>query len=356
VNDRQDRPGTIPPTDESTPASTGGRHERRPSWRSVFYLATAAIVFWAAVLVPLPYVEYLPGSPNEIAPLIEIAGVETTELHGHTALLTVLLRQQPTLPALRAVLSDKRRLLDLQTVFPPDVDRDEYFAREREIFGRQFDIAAVIGAEAAGIETRILSEPVVVTVLDDSPAQGVLEPGDVIVEVNGEPVVAAEEIQARTRAGRIGEQLPLLLRRNGELIAVSVTLGELPGVDHPGIGIGIETAVYDIELPFEVTLAEGTRIGGPSAGMMTALTVYDLLADEDLLAGRVVVGTGTVDADGRVGPVGGVPEKMIAAADYGADVVLVPAAQLDEAMTTAPPGLTVIGVETIDDAIAALRD
>lgn len=329
--------------------------ERRPSWRAVFYLVTVAIVLWAAVLVPLPYVEYLPGSPSEIEPLIEIDGVETTELSGRTALLTVLLRQQPALPALRAVLSDQRRLLDLRTVFPPDVDRDDYFAREREIFGRQFDVAAVIGAEAAGFEAEILSEPVVVSVLAGSPAEGVLEPGDVIVEVDGRPVVAAEEIQARTRAGRVGEELPLRVRRADELVATSVTLGELPGVDHPGIGITIETAVYDIELPFEVGLTEGTRIGGPSAGMMTAVTVYDLLAEEDLLAGRVVVGTGTVDADGRVGPVGGVPEKMLAAAAYGAEVVLVPATQLEQAMTTAPPELTVIGVETVDDAIAALR-
>lgn len=330
--------------------------ERRPSWRLLFYLATVAIVLWAALLVPLPYVEYLPGSPNEIEPLIEIDGADTTELNGETALLTVLLRQQPALPALRAVLSGQRRLLDLHAVFPPDVDRSEYFAREREIFGRQFDVAVVIGAEAAGFEAEILSEPVVVSVLDGSPAQGVLEPGDVVVEVDGEPVVAAEEIQARTRAGAVGEELPLRVRRDGELLETAVTLGELPGADHPGIGIMIETAVHDIELPFEVELAEGTRIGGPSAGMMTALTVYDLLAEEDLLAGRVVVGTGTIDADGRVGPVGGVPEKMIAAARYGAEIALVPASQLDQAMSTAPPELTVIGVETLDDAIAALRN
>ncbi|MEX2504421.1 MAG: PDZ domain-containing protein [Egicoccus sp.] len=356
MSDLHDRPGEVPDVDEAAAPSAIQGRERRPSWRLVFYLVTVAIVLWAALLVPLPYVEYLPGSPNEIEPLIEIDGVETTELHGQTALLTVLLRQQATLPALRAVLSDQRRLLDLQTVFPPEVDRDAYFAREREIFGRQFDVAAVIGAEAAGVEAEIMSEPVVVTVLEGSPAEGVLASGDVIVEVDGEPVVAAEEIQARTRAGTIGEQLPLQIRRGDETIDTSVTLGELPGVDHPGIGITIETAVYDIELPFEVGLAEGTRIGGPSAGMMTALTVYDLLAEEDLLAGRVVVGTGTVDADGRVGPVGGVPEKMIAAADYGAEVVLVPAVQLEQALTTAPPELTVIGVETIDDAIEALRD
>lgn len=343
---------TDPSPSADDPADDG---DRRPRWRRLFYLGTVAVVLWAAVLVPLPYVEYLPGTPTPIEPLIAIEGAETTDLDGDTALLTVLLRQQPTLQALRAVVSDQRRLLPLATVFPPDVDRDAFFAREREVFGRQFEIAAVNGARAAGVETTILSEPVVVTVLPGSPAEGVLRPRDVILAVDGEPVVAAEEIQARTRAGEIGELLPLRVRRDGETIDTSVRLGELPGVDHPGIGISIETAVYDIELPFDVALASDTRIGGPSAGLMVALTVYDLLSDEDLLAGRSVLGTGTIDADGRVGPVGGVPEKMLAAAAYGADVVLVPALQLDQALTTAPHDLTVVGVNTLDEAIEALR-
>ncbi|GGI02953.1 S16 family serine protease [Egicoccus halophilus] len=329
---------------------------RRSLWRRTFYLATVAVVLWAAVLVPLPYVEYLPGTPTSIEPLIEIEGAETTALDGETALLTVVLRQQPALPALRALVSDQRRLLPLSQIFPPDVDRDAFYAHEREVFGRQFEIAAVVGAQAAGVETTILSEPVIVNVLPGSPADGVLQPRDVLLEVDDEPVVAAEEVQARTRAGSIGEALPLTIRRGEETIRTTVTLGELPGVEHPGLGISLETAVYDLELPFEVGLAGTTRIGGPSAGMMVAVTVYDLLTDEDLLRGRAVLGTGTVDADGRVGPVGGVPEKMLAAAAHGADVVLVPASQLEDALTTAPDGLDVIGVATIDEAIDALQD
>ncbi|MFA9443948.1 PDZ domain-containing protein [Egicoccus sp. AB-alg6-2] len=347
-------PDAFPPSpDPDTPTP---ERRRGSVWRLVFYLATVAVVLWAAVLVPLPYVEYLPGSPTEIEPLIEIEGATTTDLDGETALLTVLLRQQPALQALRAAVSDQRRLLPLSTVFPPDVDRDAFFAREREVFGRQFEIATVIGAQAAGVETRILSEPVVVSVLPGSPAEGVLEPRDVIVSIDGQDVVAAEEVQARTRAGEIDEVVPLEIRRGGDTVQTSIRLGELPGLEHPGIGIQLETAVYDIELPFEVALAPGTRIGGPSAGLMVALTVYDLLSDEDLLQGRLVLGTGTIDADGRVGPVGGVPEKMLAAAAYGADVVLVPESQFEQAMTTAPDDLTVIGVATMDDALAALRD
>jgi PDZ domain-containing protein len=345
-------PTTPPPGAPVEPA-----RPRRRSWlRRGFYAMTLLVVVWAAVLVPLPYVEYVPGTPTEIEPLIEIEGIETTELDGTTALLTVLLRQQPTVQAVRAWISDDRRLLPITQVFPPDVDRDDFFAREREIFGRQFEVATVIGAQAAGVETALLSEAVVVMVLPDSPADGVLEPGDVIVTVDGEPVVAGEEVQARTRAGEIGDELPLTVRRGDEELSLTVTLGELPDLDFPGMGVSIETAVYDVELPFEIRLAEGTRIGGPSAGLMVALTVYDLLSEEDVLQGRRVFGTGTIDADGRVGPVGGVPEKMLAAAADGAELVFVPASQYDQAMTTAPDDLEVVGVASFDEALEALRE
>jgi Lon-like protease len=88
---------------------------------------------------------------------------------------------------------------------------------------------------------------------------------------------------------------------------------------------------------------------------MTALTIYDLLAEEDLVAGRDVHGTGSIGVSGRVGAVGGVPEKVRAAAAAGADLVLVPAAQLEEAERAAPEDVAVVGVATLDDAIEALR-
>lgn len=324
--------------------------------RTAFYAASAAIVLWAAFIVPLPVVEYVPNPPTPIPPLVEIEGVATTDLNGETALLTVLLRQQPTMSSLGALLDDRRALLPVDRVYPPGIDRQQYLTAERERFGRQFDIAAAIGAQAAGVETELVTEVVVVEVIVGSPAHGRLTPGDAVLAVNGSPIVAAEELQAITRDSQEGETLTLTIRSGDEVRDVALAPAFFHGSeDQPRLGLAIETAVDELRLPFDVRLAEGTRIGGPSAGMMVALTVYDLLSDENLLAGRTVVGTGTIDADGRVGPVGGVREKMRAAAAYGADLVLVPAMQLDEALAGAPDGLTVVGIATMDEALAALR-
>lgn len=333
--------------------AAGGR--RRSRLRVAFYTLSSALVVWAALAVPLPFVEFVPGTPTDIRPLIEIDGVEVTELDGSTSLLAVIMRQQATLPAFTALLSPARQLQRVEQVYPPGLDRDDYLTAERERFGRQFDVAAAVGAQAAGVEVDIVTQAVIVNVLGDGPSAGLLRPGDTVLAIDGEPIDVAEELQAAALAGQVGDELTLLVRRGASDVEVVVALGALPGVDGARLGVGVRTAVDRLRLPFDVRLAEGNRIGGPSAGLLIGLTVYDLLADENLLDGRQVMGTGTLDANGAVGVVGGVPEKMRAAARHGADLVLVPRSQYDEARAALPDGIELVGVDTLQDAIEALR-
>ena len=326
----------------------------RRLWRAAFHAAAAALVAWAAFVVPLPLIEYVPGTPTSIPTLIEVEGAETTELDGDLLLLTVLFRQQPTMPALGALLSADRELVPEREVYPPDVDRDEVLRLERERFARQFDVAVAVGAAAAGVETELVTEVVVVQVLPGSPASGELTPGDVVVAVDGSPLASAEELQALSRAGSEGDRFTLTVRHAGRERDVTLELATFGGVTEPRLGIGIQTAVDEARLPFEVSLREGTRIGGPSAGLMVAVTMYDLLSEEDLLAGRLIAGTGSLDADGRVGPVGGVPEKLRAAERVGAELVLVPSAQLTLIEDRIPEGLEVVGVADLAEALEAL--
>ncbi len=333
----------------------GPRPLRHRLWRAAFHAAAAALVAWAAFVVPLPLIEYVPGTPTSIPTLIEVEGAETTELDGDLLLLTVLFRQQPTVSALGALLSPERELVPEREVYPSDVDRDEILRLERERFARQFDVAVAVGASAAGVETELVTEVVVVQVLPGSPASGSLTPGDVVVAVDGSPLASAEELQALSRAGTEGDRFTLTVRHGGDEREVTLELATFGGVTEPRLGIGIQTAVDEARLPFEVALREGTRIGGPSAGLMVAITMYDLLSEEDLLAGRTIAGTGSLDADGRVGPVGGVPEKLRAAQRVGAELVLVPSAQLPQIEDRIPDGLEVVGVADLTEALEVLR-
>jgi Lon-like protease len=350
-------PGTPTPVPDPT---VGPEHPAAPRpgrlLRAGLYAGSLAVLLWAAWLVPLPYTEFVPGSPTSIPPLIEVSGVETTEIEGDTALLTVLLQPTTTVTAFGALLDGARELRPNQEVVPPEVDRDEFLQQERDRFQRQFDVAAAVGAEAAGVEVEIGTVALIAGVLPDGPADGVLRAGDVVLAIEGDEIETAEELQTRIREQEIGDTVAIEVDRGGDRGEVEVTLGA--GIDDPetaALHVLVESAADDLELPFDLALAE-TRIGGPSAGMMIALTVYDLLAEEDLVAGRTIHGTGSLDADGQVGPVGGVPEKMRAAAAHGADLVLVPSALLEDALAAAPDDLDVVGVETFDDALEALRE
>jgi Lon-like protease len=343
---------TAPPETRRRPHAPG--RAPRPSFaRAVGYAVSLAVIAAALTLTPLPYVEYAPGRPSEIPPLIEITGVETTPIQGSTALLTVFLRDATPWSAARVLLDPARELAPAANVAPSGLT-PEFFEAQRESFADAFQIATAVGAEAAGVDVEVQTEVRIVDVLEGSPADGLLAAGDRVLAVDGQPLVDAAELQARTRAASAGEELTLRVDHAGTERDVQVELATLGEGDQVGLGVLAETATTGLELPFEVALGS-TRIGGPSAGMMTAVTLYDLLSEEDLVAGRTIYGTGTVAVDGRVGGVGGVPEKVRSAAEHDADVVLVPASQLPEAQLAAPDDLEVIGVATVEEAIEALR-
>jgi PDZ domain-containing protein len=107
--------------------------------------------------------------------------------------------------------------------------------------------------------------------------------------------------------------------------------------------------------PFDVDI-EVDDVGGPSAGLMLTLGIIDMVGDTDLTEGAVVAGTGTISADGAVGPIGGIPLKMVAAREIDAELFLVPADNCAEALQNAQPGLPMARVATLDDALTALAD
>lgn len=326
------------------------------SWRrAAFYAATLAILVTAAGFAPLPYVRYVPGEPQEIVGLIQIDGVETTELSGTTALLTVFLDPVTPHELYRAWRDPTQGLIPAEHIAPNGRLTPDFFANQREMFSRQFQVAAAVGLEAAGVEVNLRTMIVVDQVQEDGPSAGRLQPGDRIRAADGRPITEGRELQAVARAGADGDVVRLDVERDGEDEQVEVVLGVIPGSNLVGFGVVVQTVSAGFDTPFEIGLAD-TRIGGPSAGLMTALTVYDLFADEDLLRGRVVVGTGTIEADGTVGRIGGVGAKIRAAVAFGADVVLVPVSQVEEALEADPPDdVRIVGVETFEDALDALR-
>ncbi len=321
--------------------------------RLVAYVVSLCTIVLAAFVVPMPLVEFSPGGATSIPPLIRIEEVDTTPIDGDISLLTVRLAQPTFAETVRAWTTPVRDLVWRDAVIPRGVRNVDYFDYQRAEFRRTFEVAVAVGLREAGYEVPAETSPIVAQVLPTGPAADLLKAGDLITAVNGSAVATADELIARASGLELGDTVTLEVDRAGEVMTVDVTAGRVPGLERAGIGISLGTAPV-IDLPFPVEMGD-TSIGGPSAGMMIAVTVFDLVADEDLARGRSITGTGTIDIEGRVGPIGGIQEKVVAAANAGAEAMLIPASQEAEARSVAPDGLTLLPVATIGEAIAALR-
>jgi len=187
-----------------------------------------------------------------------------------------------------------------------------------------------------------------------------LQVGDEVVNIDGAPVGTSAEIAAALVGRKPGDVVEVVILRQDEgEMTLQLDLVESPVDAAVGI-IGIlpyETA--SVDLPFEMTIDTG-EIGGPSAGLAFTLTLIDELTDGDLLGGLDVAVTGTIELDGSVGAIGGLPQKASAVRQAGLDYFLVPATQSAEELAAAREiagdGVELIPVSNVDEALAALAE
>lgn len=311
------------------------------------------LLLWQAGTVRVPYVELGPGPTvdtlgvSEGHPIITVEGAPTSESAGQLRLTTVSVHPELTLfDALRGWLRDDTAVVPRELVYPPDKTEEQVDKENLQDFKE-----SQTSAETAAL--RKLGYPVLVTVTaveKDLPAAGVLEPGDVITSVDGASVTSTRSLGELIRAKPEGTARSVGITRGGAAQTVTLTPVKAPD-GNLRIGVTVEQSQPH---PFTLTI-ELERIGGPSAGLMFALGIVDKLDPADLTGGFVIAGTGEIDNDGNVGPIGGIAQKLVAARDVKAKVFLTPAANCKEALGAAQPGLPLVKVATLDDALAALQ-
>lgn len=324
--------------------------------RRIIYGFCIGLLLIAALVVPMPFFALTPGSAVEVADLIEIEGHTVTELDGSSALLAVNLRRPSLVELAWARMDAGSEIVPLSHYVPAGQEDEDYFKDQADVFTDTFAIAAAVALRAADLDVVIQSSPKVVGVLPNGPSADVLMAGDLVLRINGTAVQTADELVIEARHLADGDEVSLQVQRGDDVLELSLTAGQAPRMERPGLGISVDTSPHDVILPFDVHLADHVRIGGPSAGLLFSLTVYDLVAQENLLAGRRVTGTGTIDVDGRVGRIGAIRQKVAGAVRDGYQIFLAPRGQAEEAREEAGDRILVIGVDTFAEALEALRD
>ncbi|MBR7552781.1 SepM family pheromone-processing serine protease [Allobacillus sp. GCM10007491] len=284
-------------------------------------VVTLAITFFLS-FYKLDYYIYQPGDIRALDGVVKVE--EGSDSEGEMNLVTVRGGQATPLFYLMAKIRPYFDIYDLEDVRPEGISQDEYMEAQLHFMESSQEAATVVAFQAAGEELTINYQGVYVgMVMEDMPAEGVLQSGDQIVKVEGQQVNSAEEVIELTSSKSVGDELHLTISREDKEMDLQVELVPLGDtLDRPGIGISLVTD-REIVHDREVTYDSG-RIGGPSAGLIFSLEVYDQLVDEDITKGYQIVATGEIDYDGKVYPIGGIDKKVVAADDAGADIFLAP--------------------------------
>lgn len=195
------------------------------------------------------------------------------------------------------------------------------------------------------------------------PADHVLQVGDRIIQVDGKQVATAEQLMEYVRQKKKGDQITITWKRNGKKQTATLSLASFPQAPTK-VGLGLSPMTdYDVETDPPVQI-DSEKIGGPSAGLMFSLEIYNQLVEEDITKGHKIAGTGTMNMKGEVGPIGGISQKVVAAAEAGADVFFAPNekgakdSNYREAVKTAKKiGTTmkIVPVDTFGDALRYLQ-
>ncbi len=298
-----------------------------------------------------------PGVALSVAPMVQVPAQYRHPHSGEFFLLTVISQAPITAGEwLVGQVDPAIQIVPPETVTPKNTTPQQQARQDFQMLDTSQTTAIAVGLRLAGYSTVLVGKGVQVdSILLGSHANGLLQVGDVIISVNGTQVQTADDLINLVSAQNSQTPLKLQVKRGQAELQVDVPL--MPPVSlgsGPKIGIQIQTAGFDYTPPFPVSITPNKISGGPSAGLMFTLTVYNSLIAEDLTGGRKIAGTGTINLDGSVGPIGGVKQKVFAAEAVGATYFLCPVDNYKDAVSVAR-NIRVVEVATVEQAVDFLR-
>ncbi len=296
-----------------------------------------------------------PGPPYQWN--IEIENVQTYEYEGNLYQLTVRRDEANYFVYAWARLNSQIDLYPREVILPDGVTPQELSEISIQNMMTSENVAIAVALDSLNYDIQSEGDGVlVVGLLDDSPVKDKLIKNDLIVSINNELVKSVSEFISMLRTYEIGDIVNIGLIRNEQKLTIETKLIEhVEYENEPMVGFLASTPNQQFIFPFEVDIKTG-NVGGPSAGMMMALNVYNLLTEDDITNGKKIAGTGTIEIDGSIGPVGGVKQKVIAAKRANAGLILVPTANYEEASVFADDNTQIVAVDSFDNALNVIFD
>jgi Lon-like protease len=334
-----------------------------------FQRATSKVIVGAAVvvvlsilgfLIPAPFVVYSPGPVVDVLGTRESDGKEIVQVSGHPTyyddgkleMTTVFVTSPDNSPSVFEVafawISNEAAVVPRGFVYNDEVTNEDTEREGAVDMVQSQDAATATALTALGYQLRPIIE--VLDVSEDLPADGKLEVRDRIVAVNGIRVDNAQDVVETVVATEPGDSVVFSVRRETELLDITVTPEDVDGAPRVGIIPGV-----GYRFPFKVAVNISGDIGGPSAGLMFSLSIYDTLTPGSLTDGETLAGTGEINEKGEVGPIGGIQQKIVAARDSGAKLFFVPEQNCEQALGAPNGSMRLVRVTTMEGALEAIN-
>lgn len=313
----------------------------------LFFVGVLSVIAWN---IELPYLAYSAGPVSDASDDVVAQQVAVYPPDGELLMLTVVSQDVNVFEAAIAGVDPTIDLVRKQAVRREGESDEQYRKRVLQQMDDSNYRAIAVALDYLGYDL-VPTGVVIYEVAAGVPAESVLEPGDKILEVNNSAVSSYDDLAPALDGYQVGDSISMKIERDGETSDVEVQLVENPNdPGQPIIGLSIGTLTTP---PFPISIEAGD-VGGPSAGLMHAVAIIDTLTKGDLTKGHVIAGTGTIQPDGSVGNIGGVRQKVVGAEAAGAEYIMVPEGNYEQALTAERHNIEIVPVHTLDDAITFL--
>lgn len=339
-----------------------GSNKESVKWLSA--LAAVIAIVYVFGYLPTPYVVYKPGLAEDVGPMVHVEEADVAE--DSVFMLTTVRQMYPNwLLFWYARANPNWDIYKKADIFREGETRQEYTQRQQYVMLTSQSSAMQAAYHAAGVPFELSYEGIVVLrTIAGMPAAEKLQAGDRILSINGTKVSKSEEVIGLVSAASVGDQVMVGFSRNDIQQEAEIEIGDFSKLPDSGAasaapspGLGIQPAdliAVKSQNPGEQVEIKVDDIGGPSAGLIFALEIYDQLTSGDLTKGYRIAGTGEIGTSGKVGAIGGVKHKVVAADHEHADIFFSPRDNAADALAKAKAIKTemkVISVDTLQEAL-----
>lgn len=342
----------------------------RRNWKKLL-AGLIVLVLVVAFFVPLPYYVTRPGSADKLDPLVSVEGYSSNG-KGVFRLVTIAMGQANIYSYLAAKVLPYQELEKESDVRGENETDEEYNVRQLSLMNQSKNNAIQVAYKAAGKSVKVEYRGVyVLSVMPDAPAAKYLAAGDLITAIDGKSFASSAEFIKYVRSKKVGDKVEVSYKHEDKSEKASIELIDIDKKGTPGIGISL---VDDQKLVTDPKIKiDSDKIGGPSAGLMFTLEIYNHFGDTDWTKGRNIAGTGTIDVEGNVGRIGGIDQKIVAADRADAEIFFAPDDTVTAELKKVEPGavsnyeeavktakaidskMKVVPVKTFQDALDYLK-